>query len=269
MMEYLDSWCLLKYPIELVFIVILFFVIRTVVVEISVYLKVMSYSKIPGVGTYYFPMSGTFNLRFRGDLTARTDNICNLFKANADKKMLVVNIYPQKFNTVTVFFMDLDCVQEFCRKEQQFSKKESSFPTVPTISLGFPNNGDYLGIMQRSIFADFFVYDQLESLYDPMYKIMDGNFKEFIQDNAINNTEFKQIDLRDLLEKLLKDWNALLLFGFTSTKDLMIDMKEYPEVLNGKYHKPLPLDKNSHIDIISLVLFHLECGLEYVKEPFN
>ena len=108
------------------------------------------------------------------------------------------------------------------------------------MNLGFVDMGGKIGLKNRQVFSEFFFYDRLQTLKQPMYAIAQRQIKDFVENQNINNSEFKNIDLKEsLLEKIVLDIITLILFGFSSSEDLLIDLSEHPEIANGSYQENL------------------------------
>ena len=100
-----------------------------------------------------------------------------------------------------------------------------------------------------------------------MYQTIEKHFEEFVKSNNITNTEFKEVDLRDFLGKVMLDWISLLLFGFSSAEELKIDLNNHPDILNGEYRTHSL--KNTTTNLVSIAAFFIEESLDMFKDVFN
>lgn len=266
-MYFLDTYFLLKYAALAALIGILCFVLRIIIWEIVGYLSVMSYSKIPGVATFYYPIAGFPAVVFKGDPNDMNKEMSTLYKENSDKHMIIANAPNLKFGKVCALLVSAEATKEFLMIEN--GRAEKLMFRSKNLNIGFVGIGGQKALNQRSIFIDYFLHDRIQSLFEPMMKIIDGQFEKFVKENTISKTEFKKIDLRDFFNKLIMDWMALLLFGLNSAKELEIDMTNHQDVLNGTYHKEFPKTGENTSDLLNLIKLDMECIFSIGRDPLD
>lgn len=182
---------------------------------------VQSYGKIPGVAVIWKPISGFYKLFTEFDGKDQHKALATRFEEHPDAKMFVTNLPGLGFGNVHVILKSSDAIKEYLFKEQTHASKNSLFELFTNKISGLEENKSR-GFW-RSVFTDFFNYDHLKLLCDPMYTIIGKHFNKFIKNQKITNTKFTNIDLHDFLGKIQADWIALLLFGFESVDELNID----------------------------------------------
>ena len=187
----------------------------------------------------------------RGSKEDMNKELCTIFKENSDKDMIVSNQCGQKFCS---FQTSTDAVKEFLRKETEHTVKGAD-----ALTMGFVTMGGHKALAQRAVYIDFFLKDRVEELYPPMYKIMADQFSDFAKEKSLSKNEFKEIDIRDFFNTVLKDWLCLLLFGFKSANELKIDSLDYQELLNSEYPLDFPFDQKIVPDVFDLLKFAVAC----------
>ena len=232
---YLNTWNVLKYFSYAVITVLLCIIIRVLLYELSYYLAVKSFSQIPQVGIYYAPFKGNTKLFLENDGIDSLGRICEEWAKYSDKKMIVQNVPGSAFGTICVVLTSSEAVKDFIYKELTHSIKKIPQSPMQDFDLGLITQNGGEALRQRAIFSDLFLYDRMQILQGPMYKIIENHVEEFIKSKNIIIGEFKQVDLRDCLGKVMIDWISQLLFGFDSGDNLKIDLDNHQDVLNGEY----------------------------------
>ena len=235
--------------------------------EISYYFAIKSYSKIPGVATFYKPIAGYYwlSLRSRGNDMQKAMN--EKFEEHSDAKMIVTNCPGLGFGQVHVLLTSNDAIKDFVYKEHNHGVKPDFWEMIsnyPAINMEESNRQ----MTWRAVFTEFFFYDRLKSLLGPMYTIIGKQFDDLVKNQNITNSEFKKIDLNELLEKIMADMTSLLLFGMESVKELNIDQSEYPEVTNAEYTSKSLKSKKS-IDLISISSLFFQEHIMITRDFFN
>ena len=263
----LSPWNIIKYFICSVIIFLLAVVIKIVIYEISHYFAIKSYSKIPGIATYYKPIVGYYWLSLKKGGNDQQKAVNEFFEEHSDSKMIVTNIPGLGFGQVHVLMNSNDAIKDFVYKEHNYGVKADFWDMIsyyPDHSLAESNKQ----MKWRAVHTEFFIYDHLKSLLGPMYTIIGKQFDDLVKNQNITNSEFKKIDLNELLEKIMADMISLLLFGMESVEDLDIDQSDYPEVTNAEYTNRSLKSKKS-IDLIHLSTLFFEEHLMIIKDFFN
>ena len=207
------------------------------IVEVSHYFAVKSYSGIKGVTTYYHFLNGLMSLKNSWDGKDRLKVINDKFAEN-DDHMIVSNMPHTDFGTVYVCLNSHEAIKDYLMKEMESTRKDLTNGTIP-INFGFTSQSGKEGLHNRAIFNDFFIYDHIQSLYDPMFSIINTHLNQFIKEKNIKNNEFTQINLREFFQEIMIDWTSLLLFGCESAEELNVDLTKYPEITKRTHLKKL------------------------------
>ena len=112
-MEFLDLYRALKYISLVVLVLVLCYILRVIIGEIVTYFLIKSYSKVPGVATYYFPFMGFVAFILKGDKNDILKGICNMYKQNSDKHMVITHGPDTKLFTVLALLISSDATKEF------------------------------------------------------------------------------------------------------------------------------------------------------------
>ena len=222
-------------------------VLRILIMEVIVYFKVRSYRNVPGVATYYFPLMGWLNMVNKPAIDQHTE-ISEFFREHSDKHMIISN----RMGDITVLTISGQSIKDLVLKERDYLDRVP-IPgfDIDGNKLGFSVTGGSHAMMMRSVFVDFFTFDKIQALYEPMYRIMETHFAQFLKNKGISKTETKEVNLQNLFAPIMTDWLVLFLFGFESSKDLMMDFTDYPEILNGEFVDKMPLDANNRVDVLT------------------
>ena len=194
---YLTVWNAFKYSV-LTFVIFIFSkIIILVVHEIVSWIVVKQYSKYPGVATYYAPLLGLFKL-LRNDASEPNQfkNGNDYFEAISDSKMVVYNSPVQNIGNINVVLHGSDAIKDFLMKEISCSRKLDLQKFITGKTEKNPIISD--GLDWRGIFKNFFLYEDLKLLNEPMYKILDQHVKEYVKTHKITNSAYKRIDLGQL-----------------------------------------------------------------------
>lgn len=142
------------------------------------------------------------------------------FESISDSKMLVSNSQMLGFGNVSLILHQSEGIQEFLRKEIACSRKLDFNQTVRGGGHGLEKKD---GLDWRAIFNSFFLYEDLKLVQEPLYKILDKNINQYAKIHNITNSEFKKIDLKELLGLVMVDWISLILFGYDSVEPLEVN----------------------------------------------
>lgn len=222
-------------------------IMKILIEEVIVYFKVRSYRNVPGVATYYSPLIGWLSMLTKPALDEHKE-ISELFREHSDKHLIISN----RTGDLCALTISGQSIKDLVLKERDhFERVPIPQFNVDGNRLGFSVMGGREAMLMRSVFVDFFTFDRIQALYEPMYKIMEEHFAQFLENKGISKTETKEVNLKDLFAPIMTDWLVLLLFGFESSKGFQMDFSDYPEILNGEFVDKMPLDANNKIDILT------------------
>ena len=233
------SWCyfLVKYCFYGIAIYVLYQIIKLCLLEITYYLAVRKHYNTPGVYAYYKPFVGLFPKFLKKDPKDPLKTIVdwNQKQSESGNKMFLSNFLFCSPGSYFVQLLSAQSIKDFMKYDFNCTEKQLGTSTEETINLGFLTKNGPDALRVRSIFTDFFIYDNLKALYKPMYDLMVKRSSLQIEQYGINKNEFTKVDMREYLKNYMREWIALLLFGFDSTAKLDIDLSKYPEVRDGEY----------------------------------
>ena len=233
--------------------------------ELSHYYAVKSYSNIKGVKQYYSLLGGIMGLYGQWDGKDRCKVICDEVAKSSDVNMIVSNMINTDFGTVFVSLISHEAIRDFLMKETEYTKRDISNGVFPT-KFGFGQENGQKGLNSRAVFTDFFIYDRIKSLYDPMNKIINTHFNEFIKNKKIKRNEFTQINLHDFFCGIMLDWTSLLLFGCESSEELNIDLTKYPEITKRTHFSKFFENKKQE-NIIKIIVLYAEMTTNQLFDP--
>ena len=245
--------------------IVLSYILKILIVEVSHYYAVKSYSNTKGVKAYYSILTGFMSLYHKWDGKDRLKEINDEFSKNPNDHMVVSNMPHTGFGTVFVNLLSHEAIKDYLMKETAYTIKDLSNGILP-MNLGFVTQSGQTALNNRAIFSDFFIYDRIQSLYDPMCTIINTHFNKFIKNKNIKNNEFTQINLHDFFCDITIDWTSLLLFGCESAEELNIDLSKYPEITKRTNLKKLFKDKKEE-NIIKVICLYSEMILEFFFDP--
>ena len=235
--------------------------------EVSHYYAVKAYSNTKGVSAFYAFLGGIWSLYDKWDGKDRLKEMCDEFAKNSNHDMLVSNAPHSGFGTVYAVLVSHDAIKDYLMKETEYTRKDPTVGIFP-INYGFGTESGQKALNNRGIFTDFFVYDRIQNLYDPLNSIISTHFNEFIKNKNIKSNEFTQINMADFLSHIMIDWVSLLLFGCESAEDLTIDLTKYPEVTKRTHLSKFFKDKKKET-MLKIICLHSEMDIQLMIEETN
>ena len=192
----------------------------------------------------------------------------NFMAKHSDADLIITNLPGLKFGSVNVYLNSHRSIKDFVQKEVEYSTKDIMRGAVTNFDMGFLDIGGREGMKNRSVFTEFFIYENIQALYEPMYTIMDRNMKEFVKKSHISTKNFTQINIRDFIYTVITDWSSLLLFGYDSASELNIDLEKYPNITNRKSFSGFFKNKKQE-NIIKIISLFVEVSINLLYDPLN
>ena len=153
--------------------------------------------KRQGVTVYYRPFLGIFwPMCFRGKDSPNDQLGGYVDFLTAYQNSVIVSANPwNNFRQVTIIPHKLSAHKDFWMKENDTCLKRSSF--FPSSNMGFVTKNGSEALHQKGIFNEFFIYDKLARLVDPMDEIIKKELGKFIEAKQITDQEYQTIQLSD------------------------------------------------------------------------
>lgn len=193
--------------------------------------------------------------------------VSDFYEKHSEKDIIMQNFPGLPFGAVHCFLNSNKALKDFFPREFE-TKRDFDRGLVPISSKGFPNLSGKEGLANRAVFSEFFLYDNIQTLYDPMNKILETNTAEFIKNNKITETEYCSVDLKEFVQKVVLDWITLLIFGYDSASELNIDINKYPELKKIELFNQRFGEKRQ-ANIIQIIILFVEATALIMMDPLN
>ena len=266
--DFLTIWSCIVYLPWLVLYLMLTYVFIILIYELSYYFAVKRYENVSGVSTYYSFFGGLSGLMFTGKGNDQFADLTEVTSKFSDSHMIVSNFAGSRFGSPHHCLISNEAIRDFFRKEVDVSIKQIEILEWTNFVLGFTAASGQDGLKGRSVFTEFFIYENLQALHEPMYQIMEKKFNDFVQKMNITNKEFTQINLKRFLDTVMLDWTSLLLFGYGSSSELNIDLTKYPEVTKKKSLSDI-FENKKEMNIVYMLSKMCSISVDILFEPLN
>jgi cytochrome P450 len=219
-------WSVITYTLYALLAVVLFLVSKAFIYEMS-YLYVMkkftAENKDAVMGKYH-PYMGI--VKFMKN-SAVADSLTPLAKELADfsdKKLVVYHMPTLPAFTMVMVLNQPASMKEFLAKEVEHCKKNAGEGRYPLMNLGFGQESGTHGLMHRSVYSEFFLYERISKLKYRMLPILEKKMPLLIKQHKIDNSKFTEIDLREFLVVIQLNWLSDIIFGCKQESELEIDL---------------------------------------------
>lgn len=226
--------------------------------ELLSYQKLKRYSA-QGVRTVYLPFKGIYGLLASSDKNDMSKTFREFIEESlrVDGGLVAVNT----FDSVNPFLIisSHEASKEFFAKEH-YTKK---IPLIPNYNFGFLDMAGEKAMERRSLFKNFFDYQNLASLNSKISKLFEGYFIKIKSENWSEDPEdlkqFKPINLHKIYNEIFSDITDIILMGEDSG-NIKVQGMRIAEAI-GKSVYLLMMDRFSLMNRISGGLtFNLKIG---------
>ena len=253
------------YLVQVIFVLIMTYILKILLLEVSHYFAVKKFKNIKGVATYYHFFEGISSLFKVWDGKDRLKAIAEQI-AKTDDHMIVSNMQGCDWGTTYICLNTHVAIKDFFQQEINCTDKKLVNDVFP-INFGFGTEGGQKGLDNRAIFHEFFLYDRIKTLYEPMDAIINIKIKEFIKEKNITKNEFTKVDVRDFFDKIMADWISFVLFGNESTEELIVDLTKYPEIINTTLLKRCSLN-NKKVNLLEMISVYSDTCVQFFFDAF-
>jgi hypothetical protein len=184
------------------------------------------------------------------------------------------------YNSIILPFAKFVCIingkqalKDWISKEADCSIRRSTDAYLPGLKFGFLGDNSRAGLAHRSIYTEFFFYDRVQRLREPMTKILDTKMKFSAKKYGLSKSEYTEIHVRNFLEKIVLNWISNLAFGCSNESDIEIDLDSpgWKELRNCKWDVCGDCDFKDYkrISLTKVANVIIETGISSFKELKN
>ena len=128
------------------------------------------------------------------------------------------------FGSIMIVLNRAEAIKEYISKEQEHTVRLLGPDFYPGLNLGFVQESGNVGLHHRGIYNEFFFYDRIQNLKNPMLKILDNKLESLIKENKLSRSNFVEVNIREFLTPIMLSWIANLTFGCEDESELEIDL---------------------------------------------
>ena len=219
-------WSVVTYTVYALLAVVLFFVSKTFLYELSflyVMKKFTKENKDAVMGTYH-PILGMLKFIVNPEVADINIPIAKELADLSDKKLVVYNMPMLPAFTMAIILNQPASMKEYLAKEVEYTRKTIGDKWNPLINLGFGQEYGTKALMHRSIYTEFFLYERISKLHYRMVPILEKKMTLLIKQHKINNSKFVDINLREFLVVIQLNWLSDIVFGCKEESELDIDL---------------------------------------------
>ena len=182
--------------------------------EIYQIITIYKINQQPGVKGIYLPFTGIINLFFaktehnKNQTSTNNEGFNKLVSENIDKKALCIN---GPLFTKNWYLIEPTTYKDFFRQENNVSHREDD--TFGFSHAFFMKRGQR-ALQHRGIFADFFQWDHIKNLMEPIRIIIRDRLKKMVNTKGINKDTWTKINWYEFDTNLFDDIVYEILFGF-------------------------------------------------------
>ena len=191
-----------------------------------------------GMKVYFNPIKGVFGL-YDAKLPGndKYSNMEYMKQISKEYKHLPGIVTNQIHNNMSaVFLHDPEYVKEFLLQEEHFDKgsMEKGWPEHD----GFWSQNGEKAFKAKAIFSDIFNYDALSSFTPKLCEMIVQSLKEFNQQQNVDSTNFKTINLNELYAIIFERVLNLFIFGRTHMEPTATGKSVYQTVIDNFFLVP-------------------------------
>ena len=186
-----------------------------------------------GMRVFFDPVKGVFGMYDRklpgNDKYSNMEYMKKISKEYRHLPGIVTNQIHD--NMSAVFLHDPEYVREFLMQEEHFDKG--------TMERGWPDhagfwvwNGDKAA-KAKAIFSDVFNYDALSTFTPKLCEMIMDSLKDFNEQQGVNSTGFKTVDLNELCAIVFERVLNLLIFGQINMEPTVLGKSVYQTVMDN------------------------------------
>jgi cytochrome P450 len=186
-----------------------------------------------GMKVFFDPIKGVFSLYDRklpgNEKYSNMEYMKKLSKEYDHLPGIVVNKIDDDMSAV--FLHDPEYIKEFLLQEEKFDKgsMEKGWPD----HAGFwVYNGDKAA-KSKAIFSDVFNYDALSTFTPKLCEMIIDCFRDFNNQQKVESTSFKTVDLNDLCTIIFERVLNLLIFGQVEMEPTVLGKSVYQTVMDN------------------------------------
>ncbi len=230
-------WTMLIYTLYTLLAIVLLLVSKVFLYELSflyVMKKFTAENKDAVMGKYHLfigMIKLLYNPAVADILTPFAKELADL----SDKKLVVYHMFMFPAFTMAIVLNQPASMKEYLAKEVEYTKKMIGEEHNPLMNLGFGQESGTHGLMHRSVYSEFFLYERISKLKYRMVPILEKKMPLLIQQHKIDNSKFTEIDLREFLVVIQLNWLSDIIFGCKQESDLDIDLTR-PECAGIRDH---------------------------------
>lgn len=214
---------LVSYTFAGLLILFIVFYLNLFFKEISYYISINQWNKTPGVSAYYKIFNGLMYFYPNSSSNDQADSLSKLIRKEKDSKLIAFNWPGLPYNKVQLVLTDPVIINDFMRQENDCTIRDNQEDYAPQVNLGFVQMSGKEGLHKRGFFGDFFIYDRIRNLSEPMHEMFNVEMKNQIKLKGITKERFVKINLKEFVMPTFYKWMSLLLFGYNSEDDLYVD----------------------------------------------
>ena len=218
-------YTVLIYLVYIALTFISFIVLKLIIYEIAALLAIRKVSKIKGVKVApYYPILGFVSHFLNQTGQDGQEKLMQEIGDTDGQNFLVYNSMPCPLGRLTWLVTSTSTFKEYLTLDAAHTYRDLQSDLYPLINVGFLGDNSEKGLKARSIFIEFFFYDRIQKLKDPMLKIMENKLKTLPEKYGINKEKFVEFDLRDFMSNIMQNWISNLMFGCENEEDIEIDL---------------------------------------------
>ena len=219
-------WSVVTYTLYALLAVVLFLLSKAFLHEMSflyVMKKFTSENKDAVMGKYY-PYAGFFKFMVNPEAVDIYTPAAQELASLSDKPLVVYHMPILPPFTMAIVLNQPASMKEYHLKEVEYTKRLLGDKYYPGLNWGFAQESGTHGLMSRSVYSEFFLYERISKLKYRMVPILEKKMPLLIKEHKINNSKFTEIDVREFLVVIQLNWLSDIVFGCKEESELDIDL---------------------------------------------
>jgi len=185
--------------------------------------------------------------------------------------VVAFNLMMQPYGTFICCLNGPQAVKEWFTKESEISVRAIGGEFQPGLKLGFTGDGSKAGLVYRSVYTEFFLYDRIQKLQKPLALTLDQKLNSLIKQHSLSKTSYVEVNIRDFNMGAALSWVSKLLFGCAdeSETDIDLDSPRWKYLRNSKFDSEYVKNLGDHkkISLVKLSNVIIENAFAVQKSP--